>query len=291
MPDESGMLPTMSSPSAFDLDLIGGRGALCDLIDAVLAAGQLAVDHFRAGAAGRMQRKADHSPVTQADRAAEAHLRGFCQSRFPHAAFLGEEEGASGADAAALRFVVDPVDGTRAFVRGIPSWSVLVGLEHAGEPVLGIAYMPADDDLFVAVRGHGATCNGRPLHLSDIDRMDEATISHGGLSQFTGADLAHLLPRLARATYTQRGFGDFDGYRQLLLGRVDAVIDPGLTPWDMCAPAAIVREAGGRFTALDGQDTIHGGGALASNGRVHDALLALIAAPAQPARTPSPHGR
>jgi histidinol phosphatase-like enzyme (inositol monophosphatase family) len=271
----------MSPPAAlaFDLDLLGGPTALSDLIDAVLAAGRLAVDHFRAGAAGQMQRKADHSPVTEADRAAEAHLRGFCQARFPHAAFLGEEDGASGADAAVLRFVVDPVDGTRAFIRGLPSWSVLVGLEHAGEPVLGIAYMPADDDLFVAVRGHGATRNGRPLHLSDIDRMDEATISHGGLRQFTDAGLAHLLPRLARATYTQRGFGDFDGYRQLLLGRVDAVIDPGLTPWDMCAPAAIVREAGGRFTDLDGQDTIHGGGALASNGRVHDALLALIAAP------------
>lgn len=271
----------MSSSSAFDLDLIGGPRALSELIDAVLAAGQLAVDHFRAGAAGRVQRKADHSPVTEADRAAEAHLREFCQARFAQAAFLGEEDGASGADAATLRFVVDPVDGTRAFVRGIPSWSVLVGLEHVGEPVLGIAYMPAADDLFVAVRGHGATQNGRPLRLSEIDCLDDAVISHGVLSQFTDTGLSYLLPRLARATFTQRGFGDFDGYRQLLLGRVDAVLDPGLRPWDLCAPAAIVREAGGRFTALDGQRTIYGGGALASNGRVHDALLELIAAPEQ----------
>ncbi|MCA9609176.1 MAG: histidinol phosphate phosphatase [Myxococcales bacterium] len=261
----------------FDLGRIGGRMALGALTNEVLEAGQDALALYRGGAANRTKKKPDRSPVTEADQAVERRLRSFLTERYPEAAFLGEETGASGPSEAGLRWVVDPIDGTRAFIRGIPTWSILLGLEADGEPVLGLAYMPAADDLFVAVQGHGAFCNGRPLRVSSVDAMEDCVVSHGALSQFTDMSRGDWLPRLARATYTQRGFADFDGYRQLVLGRVDAMIDPGVAPWDVCAAAVIVREAGGRFTSFEGEQTIHDGtGFLASNGGVHDALLELL---------------
>lgn len=264
----------------FDLDRIGGRSALADLIDEMLDAGQDALALYRGGAANRAERKPDQSPVTEADEAVEKRLRAYFEKRYPEHAFLGEETGASGPSEAGLRWVVDPIDGTRAFIRGIPTWSILVGLEAEGEPALGLAYMPADDDLFVAVRGRGAFCNGRPLRVSNIDRLDECVVSHGALSQFTDMHREHWLPQLARKTYTQRGFADFDGYRQLLLGRIDAMIDPGVAPWDVCAAAVLVHEAGGRLTSFEGEETIHDAtGFLASNGQVHDAILELLSEP------------
>jgi len=262
---------------SFDLDRIGGRAALGELVDEVLAAGEEALRLYKNGVADRTREKPNRSPVTEADEAVERRLSMYLRKRYPEAAFLGEETGSSGPSQAGLRWVVDPIDGTRAFIRGIPTWSILVGLEADGAPVLGIAYMPAAGDLFTAVAGEGAWGNGRPLSVSKVDSLAEAAVSHGALAQFTDLQLGYLLPRLGEHTYTQRGFADFDGYRQLLWGRVDAMIDPGVAPWDICAAAVIVREAGGRLTSLDGEDTIHGGGAVASNGAVHDALIALLA--------------
>ena len=265
------------STNAFDLDRIGGRRALLELVDEVLAAGDEARVLYQRGAANRAKRKVDQSPVTEADEAVERRLSNYLRKRYPEAGFLGEETGSAGPSEAGLRWVLDPIDGTRAFVRGIPTWTVLLGLEAEGQPAVGIAYLPAHDDLYVAVRGDGAHNNGRALHVSSVDKIEDCTISHGALSQFTDLQLGHLLPKLGQATYTQRGFADFDGYRQLLRGRVDAMLDPGVAAWDICAAAVLVAEAGGRLTSFDGTETIHGGSSLASNGAVHDALLELIA--------------
>jgi histidinol phosphatase-like enzyme (inositol monophosphatase family) len=255
---------------------IGGRAAFDDLISAVLAAGELALTLYRQGAGDRVQKKPDRSPVTEADRQVETHLASFVRARFVGARFFGEEHGGESARGAGLRFVVDPIDGTRAFLRGLPTWSVLVGLELDGEPVAGIAYMPAAGDLFSAVRGEGAYVNGRPVRLSGVARLEDALVCHGGLAQFTDDGREALLGKLARASYTQRGLADFAGYRALLLGQADAVVDPAVQPYDIAAAALLVREAGGRLTSLTGEDTIYGPGALASNGHVHDELVALV---------------
>lgn len=262
---------------AFDLDRVGGARALRELVSEVLAAGEDALALFRMGAAKRVRTKPDRSPVTEADHAVEQRLRAFCARRFPDVGFLGEETGAGPATDAPMRFVVDPIDGTRAFLRGIPTWSILVGLEAESVPVVGVALIPSTGDLFVGVRGDGADGNGRPCVISEVSKLEDAVISHGGLEQFTSSGRCHLLERIGEATYSQRGFGDFEGYKHLLLGRVDGVIDPGVQPWDLCAPAVLVREAGGRLTAFDGTETIHGGSGVASNGRIHEALVALIA--------------
>jgi histidinol phosphatase-like enzyme (inositol monophosphatase family) len=257
--------------------LLGGREAFDDLVHAVLRAGETALASYRGGAGERAEKKPDRSPVTEADRAVEAELRAVVQARFPGAAFFGEETGGTRERVSGLRFVVDPIDGTRAFLRGMPTWSILVGIEHAGEPIAGVAYMPAASDLFTAVRGEGAYANGRPIRLSRVAKLEDALVCHGGLAQFTDDQRENALGKLARATYTQRGLADFAGYRALLLGQADAVVDPAIQPYDVAAAAAIVREAGGRFTSLTGDDTIYGPGGLASNGLLHDQLVTLLA--------------
>lgn len=241
----------------------------------LLRAGELALRHFERGV--EVEEKPDRSPVTQADKEVEALIRESLLREFPDAEFFGEETGVHG-DNPALRFILDPIDGTRAFVRKLPTWSILLGVEVEGEAVAGLAYMPAREELFLAARDQGATCNGRPLRVSRVEKLDDAMVSHGALQQFQAAGIMDALGRLAEATDSARGFADFEGYRQVLLGRVDAMIDPDVKPYDICAPAVLVREAGGRFSSLEGADTIYGGGAIASNGRVHEALVATLRA-------------
>lgn len=259
----------------FDIDRIGGTAGLQALEEVTRRAGEAALKHFQRGVVP--EKKPDRSPVTVADREAEEIIRAHVLRAHPDAGFLGEETGTHG-DRADIRFIVDPIDGTRAFVRGWPTWSVLLGVEADGEPVVGIAYMPAAVDFFVAVKGQGATHNGSRVQVSKVSPLAEATVTHGGLQQFTMTGMGDALVRLANACDIARGCPDFDGYRQLLFGRSDAMVDPGVQPYDVCAAAVLVREAGGTFTSLRGEDTIYGGGAIASNGLIHDEVVSALAA-------------
>lgn len=257
---------------SFDLDRIGGRRALDHLLDTILKAGEEALRIQTAGL--DVELKEDESPVTQADRLVEELIGAHVRKAWPDAAFLGEETGSSDGDS--LRFIVDPIDGTRAFMRGLDTWSVLVGLEWDKEPVVGIAFLPAAGDLFVGVIGGGAHVNGRPCRLSQTGDLERSLVGHGGLQQFTGSGLEALLPAMARQTFTQRGLADFANYAALLRGQMDGVIDPGVKPFDIAPAAVLIREAGGRLTDLKGERTIYGGAALASNGKVHEALLRMV---------------
>jgi histidinol-phosphatase len=259
--------------NGFDIERIGGLGALRALEDVVVRAGDAAMKHFRQGVVA--EKKPDRSPVTAADREVERTIREHVLTVHPQAEFFGEETGRHG-DNPELRFIVDPIDGTRAFVRGWPTWSVLLGIEAGGVPVIGVAYMPATGDLFSAVQGLGATHNGAPIRVSRVRPLADATVTHGCLQQFTETGSRDALIALAGACDSARGFPDFDGYRQVLLGRSDAMVDPGVQPYDLCAPAVLIREAGGRLTSFDGRDTIYGGNAIASNGVIHDELVAAL---------------
>lgn len=266
--------------TAFDLSRIGGASTLDALLEEVKAAGREATTIFDS-TKGAFETKPDRSPVTAADRAVEARIRRFVESRTPDASFLGEETGVGGTSGAALGWLVDPIDGTRAFVRGLTTWSVLVALLEDGEPAIGIAYLPAEDDLYVAVRGAGATRNGTVLRVSEVRELSAANVSTGALAQFAGDALGRFLLSLRTTTDAQRGLTDFDGHRNVLRGRVDAMVDPKIQPWDVAPAAILVREAGGRFTTLRGSeklaDVVKDGGAIVSNGHVHDALLELVA--------------
>jgi histidinol phosphatase-like enzyme (inositol monophosphatase family) len=260
--------------NGFDINRIGGPEALRALEDVARRAGDAALKHFQQGVVP--EKKPDRSPVTVADRQAEDIIRDHVLAAHPNDGFFGEEtgkrEGSTG-----VRFIVDPIDGTRAFVRGWPTWSVLLGVEADRVPVIGIAYMPAAADFFVAVQGGGATHNGKPVRVSKVAPLEAATVTHGGLQQFTMSGVGDALIRLSNACDIARGCPDFDGYRQILLGRSDAMVDPGVQPYDICAPAVLIREAGGRLTSFRGEETIYGGGAIASNGMIHDELVAALA--------------
>jgi histidinol phosphatase-like enzyme (inositol monophosphatase family) len=263
----------------FDLDRIGGQDALDRVIEEVRAAGQHARALFDAGRA-HVETKPDRSPVTVADREVEARLRSYVLAAFPDIAFRGEESGAGGSRDAALSWLLDPIDGTRAFIRGLPTWSVLLALIEDGEPQIAVGYFPADDDLYVAVRGNGAQRDGRTLKVSAVGSLADATITHGALAQHPGERGLRTLMALRDRTHTQRGHLDFDQHRQVLLGRIDVAIDPMLQPWDAAVPMLLIREAGGVATTLRGQgslsDVVSDGGLVTSNGLVHAEMLELL---------------
>jgi histidinol-phosphatase len=260
----------------FDLDRIGGRRSLDRLVAEVIAAGDAARRMFEEGRAS-VTIKPDRSPVTAADRHVEERLASFLAASFPACGFLGEETGTRAGTDPQLGFVLDPIDGTRAFMRGLTTWSVLLALLEGERPVVGIAYLPAERDLYVAVEGQGAHANGRRLSVSRVASLEDASISHGALAQFHTDGSTDALVALGTATHSQRGLTDFDGYRRLLEGRIDAVIDPAITVWDVAPAAILVREAGGVFTDMNGVATLRGRGAIASNGLVHDALVSRFA--------------
>ncbi|MCS6857917.1 MAG: histidinol phosphate phosphatase [Sandaracinaceae bacterium] len=259
----------------FTLERIGGRKALDEIVCEVIASGQAARRLAEEGRAFA-QFKEDGSPVTEADRMIESRLRACLSRLVPEANILGEEEGGSFPSEGELSFLIDPIDGTRAFMRGLSTWSILVALLEGKRPVLGVAYLPAEDDLYLAVEGHGAYRNGRPLRVSQISALEEAAISHGALAQFLVDGSESALFEIAGRSASQRGLTDFDGYRRLLAGQLDVVIDPAVAPWDIAAPAILVREAGGRFTDLNGEETIFGRGAIASNGKIHEEVVAIF---------------
>ena len=258
-----------------DVEALGGRAAFDRLIDEILSAGELALRIQRRATKGA-QRKPDRSPVTEADQAVETQLRDFLEAHYPDCSFIGEETGTN-TIVSERCWLLDPIDGTRAFIRHLDAWSILLALQVDTEPTVGIAYLPAREELFVAATGHGAYLNGRPIRLSKVNSLDDALVAHGAVAQFTDHDADGVLSALGRRTYTQRGFSDFDNYAQLLKGSADAALEMAIHPYDIAPAAVLVREAGGRFTDFSGNPTIHHHTALASNGAIHDAMLELIA--------------
>lgn len=219
-------------------------------------------------------RKDDGTPVTDADLGAERALRRAIRARYPHHAVLGEEDGLDGPEGAPT-WILDPVDGTKNFVRGNPVWATLVALEVDGRGVVGVVSAPALHTRWDGVRGGPAHQDGREIRVSTVDDLAAAQVSVGSLRRFRQRDLGRLLDGLVRSTPRQRGFGDFWQHCLVASGAVDAAVDPEVDLWDLAAVGVIVRAAGGRLTSLDGEDTERGGDALSSNGLLHEAVLAL----------------
>jgi histidinol-phosphatase len=252
-------------------------GQLRDLMDfgveVAWRAGRAALAHYQTGIAA--ETKADRSPVTAADRAAEQVARGLIGLRFPGDAILGEEEGESGAGSG-RRWIIDPIDGTRAFVRGVPLYGVLIALEVDQRAVLGVMYFPALDETVYAATGLGCWWNGRRATVSDVARLDEALVlttdvNFGDPARAAGWD------RLRQAADTARTWGDCYGYALVATGRAEAMVDPVLSIWDAAALLPIVEEAGGRFTSWDGRDGHHHGSAVATNAVLADDVRRLLA--------------
>lgn len=219
--------------------------------------------------------KADGTPVTQADEEIERLLRKQIASAFPDHGVLGEEEGESEGTSGA-RWIVDPIDGTKSFSWGIPIWATLIALEVSGEIVCGIASAPALRERFGAARGSGAMRNGEPIRTSDVDDLSRARIGFTSATAFAKCGSGDQFQRLLAATAHNRGIGDFYGHMLVACGSLDVMVEPVLHPWDLAAVIVIVEEAGGRLSDLEGRPHIYGGGAVTSNGRLHDAVLAFF---------------
>jgi histidinol-phosphatase len=242
-------------------------------IAAAEQAGQLAQQYFDRDIA--VEWKQDHSPVTLADREAEAMLRTTLLGRFPGDGFLGEESGDT-PGASGYRWIIDPIDGTRSFVRGIPLWATLVGLEHRGDLIAGVCRLPAMKQTFRALRGDGAFRDERRLHVSTVHTLAKAHIYYSSISWFKQAGIDRQFLALVDATERQRGFGDFYGFMMVAQGSGEAMIEYGVHPWDLGALVPIVEEAGGRMTTWDDTKDLERPDVLASNGRLHaDVLHAL----------------
>lgn len=245
-------------------------------LDAARQAGDFALEHFDRGI--EVEWKKDLSPVTLADRGAEEMLRKALSQAFPEDGFLGEEFGST-PGTSGFRWIIDPIDGTRSFVRGVPIWATLVGLEYKGEPVAGVAYLPAMKQTFHALRGGGAFRDDRPLHVSKVDRLDQATLFYSSISWFMKAHCEDRFLHLVRSSQRQRGYGDFYGFMLLAQGSGDVMVEHGVHAWDLGALVPIILEAGGRISAWDGVLNIDRPDVVATNGILHKAVLDILGSP------------
>jgi histidinol-phosphatase len=249
---------------------------LADYLRAAVAlaeeAGRLVLTHYQRGVT--IERKPDRSPVTIADRSAEQLIRQRLASIYPEHTVLGEEFGAGGANGS-HRWIVDPIDGTRSFVHGVPLFGVLIALEIEDVVVVGVCHLPAVNDTVAAARGLGCTWNGRPAQVSQTTALDEATILYSdgrSMRHRLGARWAALEDRV----HEVRGWGDCYGHCLVATGRADVMLDAVMNPWDCAALLPILDESGGRFTDWRGHARIDGGDAVSTNGALHGAVLDLL---------------
>lgn len=247
---------------------------LAAALDAAEAAARVIRELYQKNVAVRL--KEDRSPVTEADVRAEEAIRGVLQARFPGHAFYGEETGRSG-DADSL-WLVDPIDGTKAFVREYPMFSTQIALLREGRLVLGVSSAPLYGELAWAERGAGAFLNGRPLRVSTVDTIEQAALSSGNLKTLAldagrWSRYGAVVARLNRI----RGYGDFLHYHLLAGGKIDAVVESDVNVLDVGALVTIVEEAGGRFTDLEGREIgLDSTTVLATNGPLHETLRAAL---------------
>ena len=245
-------------------------------LDAARAAADVVRHYYQSNLAITI--KADKSPVTVADVETEKTIREIVSARYPEHGFHGEETEASGLDSEYV-WIVDPIDGTKAFVREYPMFSTQIALMHRGRLIVGVSSAPAYGELAWGEIGVGAWLNDRPIHVSSIERIEDAALSTGNLKSLATGPRWPAFGRLVGRLSRIRGYGDFLHYHLLASGKIDAVVESDVNVLDVGACAVIVEAAGGRFTTLDGGPFgIDSGTVLASNGRLHAPVLKAIGA-------------
>lgn len=236
-------------------------------------AGRLTLGYFGTGV--QTDYKTDHSPVTIADRQAEELIRRRIERAYPGHAIVGEEYGSQENGKADHRWFIDPIDGTKSFIRGVPLYAVLLGLEIEGQARVGAAYFPALDELICAAAGLGCWWNGRRAHVSGVSELAQAYITTTSAQAFERCGRKQVFERLARRCYFQTGWSDAYGYLLVATGRAEIMIDPVMSEWD-CGPfPPILREAGGYFGDWKGNVTIFGREGLATNAALLHEVLEL----------------
>ncbi|GAB4467217.1 MAG: inositol monophosphatase family protein [Armatimonadaceae bacterium] len=248
---------------------------LRDLLDVAIEgayrAGKRTLAYFNAGVA--VDLKADETPVTVADREGERVLREWIGHVYPEHAILGEEEGETAGNPD-YRWVLDPIDGTKSFIAGVPLYGVLVGVEVKGAPAVGVIYLPALDEMVCAADGLGCTWNGRPCRVSSVADLKEALVVTSSIVRCQ--QRSDAFDRLAAQTRQQATWGDAYGYALVATGRAEVMMDSVQSPWDVGPMIPILREAGGQFTDWQGKSTIYTGDGVAVNGALKEAVLEIL---------------
>jgi histidinol phosphatase-like enzyme (inositol monophosphatase family) len=240
-------------------------------------AGEVARRHFQRDIA--VEQKADLSPVTVADREVEQHLRRGIEKSFPTHGILGEEFGHTGPESS-FCWMLDPIDGTRTFIRGVPFWGVMIGLVSDGEPVLGVVHFPALGETVYAQRGGGAwwlrDAERRKARVSGVESLQDSTLVLSDVRGFAEVGRQEALERLRARTAFERTWGDCYGHALVATGRAEVMLDPVLNEWDACALLTILEEAGGRFTDWQGNRIIDGGSGISTSVGLFDELMQVI---------------
>lgn len=241
--------------------------------DAAWQAGKITLSYFGTGIVPEL--KSDQTPVTVADREAERRLRAMIEARFPDHAILGEEYGET-RRGAQYRWILDPIDGTKSFVQGVPLYGVLIGLEREGVPILGVCNLPALNEMVAAAQGLGCTLNGRRVATSAVSDLSDAVMLATDIASFSEHGRDDVYYELEGATRFSRTWGDCYGHILVATGRAELMLDPVMNVWDCAALLPILQEAGGTFTDWDGNPTIHGPNAISTNGLLYDEIMALV---------------
>jgi len=249
--------------------------SLKDLLDVAVEAaylgGRRTLAYFNSGVA--VEIKADQTPVTRADKEAEEVIRAQIGRYFPDHEVIGEEGGTKAGDNR-YRWIVDPIDGTKTFICGVPFYGVLIGVEVDGKPAVGAIYMPAFDEMICAATGLGCLWNGRKAAVSKTAKLSDAVLLTTNITACQTRSDAY--DRLAKTTKLQRTWGDCYGYALVATGRADIMLDAAMNPWD-CAPMLpIMTEAGGHFATWAGEPTIWGKDAFATNAALHSDVLSIL---------------
>ncbi len=250
------------------------RGWLEVAVAACDEADEIARRHFRRDL--QITTKPDRTFVTQADTAIEERIRARLLDAFPDHGLVGEEFGTEAGDAA-VRWYIDPIDGTHNYIRGVPLFGTLLAVERDGELQAAVMSAPALDGRWWAHRGGGAWARNRGeaprrIHVSGVASLADAQILYGSGRDIADSGKAPGFERLLRDVWRERGFGDFWGYALLAEGAAEAMIEVELSPWDAAAPAVVIEEAGGRVTDLEGRRRIDSGTFLTTNGHLHDLI-------------------
>jgi histidinol-phosphatase len=222
-----------------------------------------------------VETKPDFTPVSEADQGAERLIREGLNAARPSDAVLGEEFGTQGSGS--RRWIIDPIDGTKNYVRGVPVWATLLALEEDGVMRVGVCSAPALGHTWWAVRGEGAFADGSPIHVSQVRAIEDAQLCYSDFKWWEEFGLQDQFEALAKRSWRTRGFGDFWSHILVAEGAADIAAEPIVALWDLAPLLVIVEEAGGKFTDLAGNVTADGGNALSTNGLLHDEVLAALA--------------
>jgi len=266
-------------------------------LDLAIAAGNTTLQYFRTNQY-QVERKRDKSPVTQADKSAEETVRKLISDRFPADAILGEEFGTVAGNSP-YEWIIDPIDGTKSFISGVPLYSTLVGMTIHGEPTIGVIAIPAMGEVIVAAKGFGAWYGAIPLNsfqatkptednafniemtranVSRQSKLEDGLLLTSQSDNFAHRNATTAYQALESLAYITRTWGDGYGYLLVATGRAEVMVDPIVNPWDVAAVAPVILEAGGRFSTWDGQYDIRKSHCIGSNGLVHDEVISHLKA-------------